>query len=304
MNRLYRTFVVSVESGTLVKAAATLHVTQPTVTRQLQQLEAEFHQPLFERTGGRLVLTRSGELVYRTAKRLLALDDKLREELLTLANPEVGTVYVGAGVTPAIHLLPEAFALYRSRHPDVTFHLRTGSSSEINALLIQREIDIGIVTTVDADREDLVAEPLYRDDLLLVAPPNHPLAHHPALTVSELARYPMIVMQAGSSLRSLVEGLLESRSAKLVPALEVDSLEAMSRLVQFGFGISFLPRSCVQDDLALGRLATLHLMDEPPTYRTITMVYRSGGHLPANAERFASELPGLFQALHHLVREE
>ncbi len=302
LNHLYRTFVVSVESGTLVKAAAVLHVTQPTVTRQLQQLEAEFHQPLFERTGGRLVLTRSGEVVYRTAKRLLALDDKLREELSSLANPEMGTVYVGAGVTPAIHLLPEAFALYRRRHSGVIFHLRTGSSSEIVQLLTQREIDIGIVTTVDTKRSDLMTKPLYRDDLLLVAPPNHVLSSHTAITVSDLGKYPVIVMQTGSGLRSLVEDLLASRDVKLEPALEVDSLEAISRLVQFGLGIAFLPRSCVRDDLVRGRLVVMHLMDEPPTSRTITMVHRAQGSLPANAERFAAQLPGLFQALHE-VRE-
>jgi DNA-binding transcriptional LysR family regulator len=274
-----------------------LHVTQPTVTRQLQQLETEFGQPLFERTGGRLVLTRAGEVVYRTVKHLLAEDDRLREELKSLANPEVGTVFIGAGLTPAIHILPEAFALYRSRHPGVTFHLRTGSSREITGLLEQREIDIAIMTTVDEHRTDIVSTPLVRDDLLLVAPPKHPLAGHPALTVSRLADYPMIVMQSGSGLRTLVEQLLSSRSVELVPALEVDNLEAISRLVQFGFGISFLPRSCVRDDIARGRLAVLHLMDEPPTSRLVTMVYRASGSLPANAERFAQELPGLFQVL-------
>lgn len=285
---------MSVESGTLVRAAAALHVTQPTVTRQLQQLEAEFHQPLFERTGGRLVLTRSGEVVYRTAKRLLALDDKLREELNSLANPEAGTVYIGAGVTPAIHLLPGAFAMYRNLHPGVTFHLRTGSSSDVDAMLSAREIDIGIVTTVNPERADLVAKPLYKDDLLLVAPPSHALSTRSAITVSDLQGYPIIVMQAGSGLRRLVEDLLESRGVQLLPALEVDSLEAINRLVQFGFGISFLPRSCVRDDLDAGRLAVIRLMDEPPASRTITMVYRAQGSLPANAERFAEELPRLF----------
>lgn len=280
-----------------MQAATELHLTQPTVSRQLQQLESELGQPLFDRIGGRLVLTRAGETVYETAKRLLTLDQKMREDVASLANPEVGHIALGAGVTPAIYLLPAVFAAYRSAHPGITFHLRTGSSVDIVTALWQREIDVGIVTTVPENASDLVTVQLYRDDLLLVAPPNHPLALRPAIRVANLAEFPFIVMPVGSGLRRLTESLTEHHGIQVTTAMEADSLESINRIVQAGMGISFLPRSCVQDDLTAGRLRVLHLMDEPPPWRTVTLVSRAKGSLSGAAARFVDELPGWFRRL-------
>jgi len=298
LNRLYQTFVQVVESATLVQAAAELHLTQPTVSRQVQQLELELGQALFDRIGGRLVLTPAGATVYETAKRLFTLEEKMREDVASLANPEIGRVTLGAGVTPAIYLLPAVFAAYRHAHAGVTFHLRTGSSVEIVTALWQREIDVGIVTTVPEDVSDLLTVPLYRDDLLLVAPPQHPLALRPAITVQNLAEFPFILMPIGSGLRRLTETLTGNRGIQVTAAMEADSLESINRLVQAGLGISFLPRSCVQDDLVAGRLMVLHLMDVPPPWRTITLVRRAEGRLSGAAARFVDELPTWFRQIY------
>lgn len=296
MNRLYLTFVQVVESQTLVRAAEALHLTQPTVSRQLQQLETEIGHAMFERISGRLVLTRAGELVYQTAKHLLSTEQKMREDLASLGNPEVGTIYLGAGVTPSIYLLPQALSVYREDHKGVMFHLQTGSSREIVDALLKREIDLGIVTTVPTELHNLVdTTPMYRDDLLLVASPEHPLARRSALTVRDLDGAGFIVMPAASGLRELTEALTRRHAVDVKAIMEADSLESISRLVQCGMGISFLPRSCVQDDLLMQRLVVLHLMDEPPRSRTITLVCRQGRNLTAPAELFASWLPKWFE---------
>lgn len=294
MNRLYQTFVQIVESETIVRAATALHLTQPTVSRQLQQLEAELGQPLFERMAGRLVLTRAGEIVYRTATRLLTSEDKMREELSSLANPEVGVVYIGSGVTPAIYLLPSFLAGYRRVHPGVRLHLQTGSSRSVLGALEQREIDAGFVTTVPDNHDNLAVRSLYQDDLLLVAAPDHPLALKPATTVADLAHHPFIVMPANSGLRRLTEDLMGRPGLEWTIAMEVDSLESISRLIQVGVGISLVPRSCVQDDLVAGRLHVVHLMDVPPQWRTVSLVTRTEGTLTAAAQRFVDEVPPWF----------
>ncbi|MCL6453392.1 MAG: LysR family transcriptional regulator [Alicyclobacillus sp.] len=300
-DRLYRTLVQVVESATLVEAAAVLHLTQPTVSRQLQQLESDLGQPLFDRIGGRLVLTRAGELTYEMAKRLIALEEKLREDLASLANPEGGTVHLGAGLTPAIYLLPPVLAAYRRAHPRVTFQLRTGSSGDLLAALRQREVDVCIVTTMPDDTDHLSITPLYRDDLLLVAPPNHPLALRPGVTAAALVDQPFILMPPTSGLRRLAEEILARPGHGVTAALEADSLESINRLVQAGVGLSFLPRSCVQDDLTAGRLRVLHLMDDPPRSRTISAVCRRDLSMTAAARRFADELPSWFQKLYRSV---
>ncbi|MBX5435768.1 MAG: LysR family transcriptional regulator [Alicyclobacillaceae bacterium] len=290
MDEMYRTFVRIVESQTLVKAAEALHVTQPTLTRHIHQLEQRVGLPLFDRSGKRLTLNRAGELMYEYAKRCIALEERMRDELGQLADPEVGTVLVGAGLTPSIYLLPPVFAEYRLRHPKVKFQVRTGSSRQVCAMLAQREVDIGIVTTVE-DGPDWVLTPLIQDDLLLVVSPNHPLATAGPVSMRTVCRHPFVLMREGSGLRRIVSELAAQHGVSLEVAMETDSLESMNRLVQHGVGVAVLPRSSVQDDIAESRLVVVELTEPLPS-RTITLVARRG-LMPACAAQFAEVLPVL-----------
>ncbi len=281
-----RTLVTVVESSTLVQAAESLHLTQPTVTRQLQQLEQQLGVRLFDRLGRRLVLNRAGEVVYHYAKSQQSLYDKMQAELGALADPYVGTVYLGAGLTPSIYLLPPLLAEYRRRHPQVRFQVTSGSSKEIAAALERREIDFGVVTTVDEGMTDLWTIPLLRDELLLVAAPGHPLAERGAASAAEWMQEPLVLMRKGSGLRRILDNLATEHGLTLQVAMETDSLESINRLVQLGVGLSCLPRSCVQDDIAAGRLAAIRTLDGELGARTITLIGRREGTLSACAGRF------------------
>ncbi|GMA56493.1 hypothetical protein GCM10025858_09960 [Alicyclobacillus sacchari] len=100
MDVLYRTLLAVVEHQTLSAAARVLHTTQPTVTRQLQQLERQLGAPLFDRAGKRMTLTGAGERVYAFACELQALEVRLREELREFADPSAGLIRIGAGLSP------------------------------------------------------------------------------------------------------------------------------------------------------------------------------------------------------------
>jgi DNA-binding transcriptional LysR family regulator len=293
LHPLYEAFVQVVEQETMVKAAEALHLTQPTLTRQIRQLEAQLGVPLFDRIGKRLVLNRAGELVYRYAKRSLREDRRMREELRTLADPEAGTVSIGAGLTPSIYLLPPVLAAYRARHPRVRFEVRTGSSREVLEMLEAREIDLAFVTTVEAGREDLETQPLWHDDLLLVAAPDSDVARAGRLRLADLVRWPAVLMGSGSGLRDWVNELAARHGLHLDIAMETDSLESISRLVQLGVGWSVLPRSSAEGDVASGRLAVVELTDVDLGARTVTLVTRRDSLLPACAARFAASLSGM-----------
>jgi DNA-binding transcriptional LysR family regulator len=290
MFQLLETFVHIVEQETLVKAAATMHLTQPTVSRHVQQLEQQCGMPLFDRIGKKLVLNRAGELVYRYAKRHLALAEKMRDELNSFTDPEVGNVYLGAGLTPSIYLLPPLLALFREQHPGVTFYVRTGSSKETLDALMQREVDVGIVTTFQDQEGELLGTPLLEDDLLLVAAPTHPLAERGSVTLEEAVQYPFVLMKQGSGLRKMLADITAERDLPLTIAMETDSLESISRLVQHGVGISCLPRSSAMDDVGQGRLRVIQLEDVQLGARTITLAMRKDSIIPACAAQFCTYL--------------
>ncbi|RIV18343.1 LysR family transcriptional regulator [Alicyclobacillaceae bacterium I2511] len=294
MNSLYRTFVQVVEQQTLVRAASHLHLTQPTVTRQLQQLEQQLGVRLFERIGHRLVLSRTGELAYGYAKSFLALEEKMQDELNSLANPEMGTIYMGAGLTPSLYLLPAVWGTYRKKHPQVYFQVRNGSSRDLLRALIDREIDLAVVTTVETLAEGWVTVPLWRDELILVTAPGGVLTGEAPVVLEELSLQPFVMLHGDAGLRRLLDDWARQRGVSWQVVMETDSLEALNRLVQQGVGLAFLPRSSVREDLAKGNLTVVNMgaaLNLTP--RTISLVHRAVSALPACAAAFCADLPGL-----------
>ncbi|QQE77786.1 LysR family transcriptional regulator [Alicyclobacillus sp. SO9] len=289
MHDLLETLVTVVDAGTLLEAAKQRHLTQPTVTRQLQQLERNYQIELFHRVGKRLLLNRAGEHVYQFAKRLIVLEQKLQDELGALGDPAVGTVHLGAGITPSLYLLPQVLSSYQKEYPRVQFQVRSGSSAETQEALLNGEIDIGIVTTFNHD-DSLAGTPLYSDDLLWVVSPDHPLTTKSNLHPQDLQNVPFVLMPKSSGLRKIVDVIARDHQIELQTATETDSLESISRLVQVGLGVSVLPRSAVQSELNAGRLAAIRIESIRPASRTITLVRRKDGFLPACTNQFANLL--------------
>lgn len=294
---LYQAFVQTVESETLVEAAAVLHTTQPTLTRQIQQLESALGMPLFNRISRRLVINRAGELVYAHAKRIILTEQRMLDELAAFGNPEQGLIAVGAGLTPSIYILPTVFAAYQAAHSGVRFQVVTGSSRTVLQALAQREVDLGVVTSLDAQDAELVVTPLWRDELVLVAPPLHALVGR-TVDFRELAEHPFVLMRRGSGLRKMIASLADAHHIELDVTMETDSLESINRIVQSGVGLSVLPASSVQDDIESGRLVALELADGPLGARTISLVVRKDSGVSAATHQFVETLPELAR-LHH-----
>lgn len=284
-----RLFMHVVESKSLAEAAEQLHLSQPTVSRQLQQLEAELGTRLFNRDGRTLQLNEAGERVYQHAASLLAQEQQLKDELGSLRDPARGIVHIGAGLTPSIYLLPAFFASYRRMYPGVEFSVRTGSSEEIVELLHRRTVALGVVTTVPDNTEGYVCTPLFTDPLRLVVRPDDPLAVQNAIPFRQLADIPLILLHERSGLRRLIDSVAIQHAVELHPVMETDNLESMNRLVQAGIGAAFLPESAVYEDVRSGRLRTVEIADVSLGSRTISLLHPSGAVAAAPAQ-FAAYL--------------
>ncbi|WAH38096.1 LysR family transcriptional regulator [Alicyclobacillus dauci] len=292
MHSGYVTFLCVVEQQTISAAADLLHSTQPTITRQIQQLERYLGVPLFDRVGKRLILTSAGMRVYRYARELIQTETRMRDELGELTDPEQGIVRIGAGLTPTIYRLPSVLGAYRQAHPGIRFQVVTGSSQITIERLRQREIDIAIVTTSPVEEQDLEVIPLWRDELSVVVSSGHELAGG-SCTVAELSDMPMVLMRRESGLRRIVEERLLVGGQALNVVLETDSLEAINRFVQAGLGVAVMPWSSVRHDVVAGKLSMVSLRDVALGARTITALVRQGSGIPAAASAFLAALPTL-----------
>lgn len=295
---LWRTFVRVAEAKSITRASDALHLSQPTVSLQLKRLESALGAPLFHRRGRGVSLTAEGEALLPYARRLLATHAEALRRLADMAELTAGRVILGCGLTHALTWLPPVLGVFARRFPKIDIQLRVGASAEIARLAVGDDIDCGLLTTLP-DLVELACEPLYTDAIVLVAPPGAPgrdlterspgagatggLPHGgvldgPALA-DVLAGARLLTFGAGTGFRTFIEASLRSIGAWPERIVEVDSIEAIRRLVEEGVGVALVPRSAVQESLSARRLDAWALAGDgfPPggLFRTTYLVRRA-----------------------------
>jgi DNA-binding transcriptional LysR family regulator len=277
-------FLRVAEEGSMTRAAEALYRTQPAVTQQVRALERELKVLLFERTGRGVRLTQAGEALQDYARRSLGLLAECRQVLADLEGGAAGRLVLGAGVTTSIFHLPPWLRAFREICPAVDVVVRTGRSREVEALALAREIDLGLVTS-PVRHPELAARELFQEAILLVAPPGHPLAGQ-SVPPAALVDAPLILFPRGTGFRADLDRALAGWGAAALIKMESDSVEAIKSFVAVGLGLSFLPASAVEEELAAGTLRPVTLTGVPPLQRATTLIYRPDRYLPSAAREF------------------
>lgn len=272
------------KEGNVTRAADSLHLTQPAVTQQLRGLEREFGAKLVERTGRGVRLTAAGETLREHAQRALAILDEARRQVADLNAGETGHLTIGAGVTTSIFHLPQWLNDFKRSHPAVDVVVRTGPSRQIATLTLDREIDLGLVTSATS-HPNLSVTPLFSEKIVLVAPPHHPLVGRSS-TVADLSALPLILFPRGSGFRQYLEQALAAAGLSADVKMETDSVEAIKGFVAAGLGGSLLPRSAVDAEIADGSLAHVRVKRLPALTRTTAVIYRKDRYLTSAARAF------------------
>jgi DNA-binding transcriptional LysR family regulator len=279
-----QSFLRVAQEGSITRAAETLCLTQPAVTQQVRALERELGVALFDRTGRGVRLTPAGAALQQYARRSLALLDECRQAIADLEAGASGRLVLGAGVTTSIFHLPGWLRAFQERHPGIDVVVRTGRSRETAALVLEREIDLGLVTS-GVQNPDLRVVELYEEEIILVAPRGHPLAGR-ALPAAELARAPLILFRQGAGFREYLDRALQRAGITPQVKMESDSAEAIKSFVAVGLGVSFLPAAAVEAEVRAGVLACVEVAGLPPLKRRTCALYRGDRYLNAGARAF------------------
>jgi LysR family transcriptional regulator, cyn operon transcriptional activator len=279
-----RSFLRVAEEGSITRAADALFVTQPAVTQQIRSLERELGVPLFDRTGRGVRLTEAGHALRDYARRGLAILDESRGVISDLAAGASGRLAIGAGATTSITHLPGWLRAFGRKFAAVDVVVHTGRSREIAALVLGREIDLGIVTS-PMEHPDLQTGRLFDEEIVLVAPPGHEFAGRP-VSHGELAGAPLILFPRESGFRTYLDRALADAGISPMVKMETDSVEAIRSFVQVGLGLSFLPEPAVRANIASGTLVRVALADLPPLARTTSVINRTDRYLTAAARGF------------------
>src|SRR5919199_6315532 len=241
-------FCAVVERRSFSQAAARLGVTQPAVSLQIRALEERLGQRLLDRSGRRVEPTEAGMLLYRGAQKLLALEEQLVEEVSATAEGALtGRLDIGASTGPGGSVLPPLLCEFQAANPETTIGLSVFDTQTVIERIARRELELGVVGAARRQR-GVVFEPFFRDEVILATPPAHPFAGR-TITLDELQREPLIVMQEGGGVRQLLEDELRRSGRRLrdfeIP-LELGLQESVRSAVAGGYGVTFISRSAVE----------------------------------------------------------
>jgi LysR family transcriptional regulator, low CO2-responsive transcriptional regulator len=269
--------------GSISAAAEVCAVSQPSATKQLKTLEAAVGEKLVERNGRASRLTEAGEIVAAHGARVLDTLQGLEEEIAALRGAETGTLALAASTTPGAYVMPSILQCFADRHPGVSVDIAVGSSAWVVDRVAKREFSLGIAGEIDLPK-GIAADPFLDDELVGIAAPDRVKLRRGKARAAELARWTLLVREAGSSTQAVVDRSLARAGYRATNRWELDSNEAIKRSVAAGLGIGFLSRLVVEDEIARGELVSFRVEGIDPIRRSIYLL-RPDDRDPTPAER-------------------
>ncbi len=255
-----RIFATVARLASFSRAAEELHISQPSVSIQVADLERSLGVELFEQLGKRIYLTDAGRVLEDYARRILTLVDEASAAVAEVTELHRGRLAVGASTTPGTYVLPKVLGRYQERFPKITVTLEIGNTRRIQERLLRNELDVGIVGW-EVTSQNLVVQPFLDDELVVVVSPHHPLASTGGMPVAALRDHRVILRERGSGTRDAIEMALRGVEGEITPAMELGSIEAIKEAVAAGLGITILSRLAVATETANGRLVIVPLID-------------------------------------------
>lgn len=256
------------------KAAETLHMTQPAVTFQVRQLEEHFNTRLFDRTHNRISLTEAGHRVYEYADRIFQLYAEMENAVREMTGEISGTLILGASTTIAEYMLPALLGDFKAKYPDVTIHLKVSNTEGIVSMVENNVIDLGVVEA-PVTNKNLVVDVCKMDQLVVIVPPNHPLAREESISIHRLIDFPYICREEGSGTREVIGDYMAAMGldgSEITIAMELGSPEAIKGAVEAGMGVSIVSRATILKELQLGTLVAVNL--DPILERPFSFVHQ------------------------------
>jgi DNA-binding transcriptional LysR family regulator len=280
-------FCKVVELQSFSKAGESVHLSQPTVSSHIKDLEEHFDTRLVDRLSRKVTPTKAGELLFGYARQLIALRDRTEAAMAEFRGKIRGRLVIGGSTIPGGYVLPRIIGLFSKRYPEVQISLKVGDTSEILINVLDGHIEAGVVGARSRDKL-LQQIPVLADDMCLVVPCDHPWARLRQIRIKELIGAPFIVREAGSGTLRSIEQQLQKKGfavADLNIVAEMGSTEAVRQGIKNGVGLSILSAVAVADDIQSGFLKAIQVED---------LDLKRSFYLTTHRQRTPSPLCGVF----------
>lgn len=265
----------------VTKAAETLSITQPALSRSIVRLENQLGVPLFDRQGRSIKLNKNGERFLKRVDSIIKEFTEGKEEIQSLLKPDQGEVSLGFLHTLGTTIVPNLIGAFKNQYPNVHFQLNQSHSNQLLDKLKSGELDLCLLASFPVE-SNIMWEPLWKEELFLFLPKNHVLATREDITLNEIANEPFVLMKEGFALRVTIDHIFEQVNINPNIVFEGEEAATIAGFVAAGLGVSILPdfKGLDQTNIAKVRISW------PRFERTVGISWIEGKYLPPVTENF------------------
>ena len=275
------------EMQSFSKTAEKNLISQSAVSQQLAQLELIHKCQLLNRKKRPIELTKAGQVFYQASKDMLERYEQFKNELRTLQKTFISKINVAAIFSIGMHTLPDYVKKFMVNYPKVNVHIEYFSSSRIYELILDGDVDIGLVAVPKRDKRLEVFD--FEDEpLVLACSPKHPLAHESQVDIHKLQFERFIAFENDVPTGMWIDGILERYNISVSPVMEFDNIETVKRAVEINSGISILPKTAILQELGSRTIKAIDFSNEH-FIRPTGIIVRKGKIL-SQAGRYFIEL--------------
>lgn len=290
--KLLRTFCVVAQKENITHAAEQLHLSQPTVSLQVQALEREMGEQLLERRGPSIRLTPEGKVLYQLVQPLTAGIDSLRETFAAnLGHIESGDLSIAVGQSTALYVLPDYINRFHQQYPGIRINLHTVDGQSGMNMLQEDQVDLAIGPLLTVP-DNILYKSFAAFSSILLVPEGHPLTQKNSVTLEDISPYGLILPPGNQSTWRMVDTVFRQHNVPYFVSMEAGGWEIIKKYVELGLGISILTDVCLTGN---EKVVAIPLSQYFPA-RDYGLIVRRGKFFTPQARRFIEMFdPEFFQ---------
>lgn len=245
------------------KAAEALYISQPAVSKHIQEIEQHYKTKLFERNGSKVKLTKAGNILLAAADEIFGIYRKLNFELNTLNHQKSGELRIGASTTAAQYILPPVLAAFHKEYPEIIVTMKIGNTEDIEQALEEQHIDFGI-TEGKSKNKSLKYIDFIEDELVLTANYDHPFARREFIQPEELLTVPILLREPGSGTLEVIAHALKGagiKMASLQQEMQLGSTESIKSYLYHSNCVAFLSVYSILKELKYNTFSIIDVKD-------------------------------------------
>lgn len=275
-------FVAVADCGKMRAAAERLHISQPSVSQAVRELESYYNINLFERLSQRIYITETGKKLLPYARHIIDSFETMEGFINDTSSGNV--IRVGGSVSVGTRLLPPMIKSLENEVPDVDVCVIVDNTAAIEGKIQRSELDIAVVEGI-VRSDELVKKDIYDDELVLVVGPEHELFNHPGIKLKELTKHALISRESGSVERNQFEQFLLEHDIKMKNKWSCSNTETIKKAVLNGEGIAILSRMVIEKEIAAGEVRVLNV-ENTRMKRKIKLIYHKNKYISQSMKQF------------------